>query len=117
VVHRRLHRALQSRRHARSGAPFAYVCVCALIDQNQIYFTYRAWIISARSWLAFVPWSVEVFRIAGVILTSTIYLAHSHSLDEFRHQHGWTISTALVTCVAVSRALYSTTRVLTVLAG
>jgi hypothetical protein len=69
---------------------------------GQAYFTWRAWVVSGKAWYATPPWVAEFVRMV-IVFVNCGYLAQDKSLGDFRTDHGYLVTTTLVSCLCVSR--------------
>jgi hypothetical protein len=69
----------------------------------QAYFTWRAWVVSGKAWYARPPWLVEFVRLV-IVIVNCGYLAGDKTLSDFRSDHGYLVTTTLITCLFVSVA-------------
>jgi hypothetical protein len=66
----------------------------------QVYFTWRAWVVSAHAWYSVLPGAAELVRLI-IVLVNCVLLSQSQTVDDFKNRHGSLVTVALATCVAV----------------
>jgi hypothetical protein len=66
----------------------------------QAYFTWRAWVVSKRSWYATPPWFAELVRLT-VVLANCVFLAQSDTVMLFKVTRANLITSTLTMCLFV----------------
>jgi hypothetical protein len=101
VVRRNHRHSFKSGRLSRSGWCIFHFLVTRPNHSVQAYFTWRAWVVSGKVWYATPPWVVEFIRLV-IVFVNCGYLARDKTLGDFRSDHGYLVTTTLVTCLFVS---------------